>query len=74
MILSPWPMILRSLPITERGPPSGAGGRGRCGGWALRTAAPSLAGLAPGAGGGVLGSVGELRVNMKNPRWALNVP
>src|SRR5215813_15397930 len=64
MILSPWPMILRSLPITDLAPISAALGR-RCG-WggcgALRLG-PALLLI----GSSFLGSAVELRVNICSP-------
>ena len=57
MILSPWPMILRSLPMTDFSPPDG-GVRDRC---------PLLAPLGPVVRDSVLGSIEEPRVNMKAP-------
>jgi hypothetical protein len=56
MIFKPWPMILRSLPMTDFSPLEAA---------VIDRCAPLAPGVRTGSSG--LGSTEELRVNMKTP-------
>src|SRR5215472_7582465 len=67
MILSPWPMILRSLPITDLAPTSDAEAR-RCGGGCC--GALRLGPVLFFSGSSFLGSTVALRVNIGLPRWS----
>src|SRR5215831_1388912 len=67
MILSPWPMILRSLPITDLAPTSDAEAR-RCGGGCC--GALRLGPVLFLSGSSFLGSTVALRVNIGLPRWS----